>query len=129
VKYITLVNLLSAEDPFERGFRSPFATDDSSDHRSVPFPEYLTFKDESRQLAGHIAQWLTDDVALAERQRQLAQIKRSVARPGASQRAAEYILRQLSSHATPRVPRPHFQPGHGKDGSPVSTEPVRRRTA
>ena len=59
VKFITLVNLLAAEDPFLRGGAKydPRAASDGG----VIFPEYLTYEDRSPEMAGQIVRWLTDD--------------------------------------------------------------------
>ena len=111
VKYITLVNLLSAADPFPEVV-TPFDPDDPTD-AAVPFPEYLTFEDESARLAGHVTTWLTDQSQHRRRVVQLARLKSEVAGGGASKKAAEYILAHLPRQ-TPVIPRPHFMPAsHG----------------
>jgi lipid-A-disaccharide synthase len=109
VKHITLVNLLATDDPFDQDASRYTSADPGAHDEDIPFPEYLTWKDASNPIADHVVKWLTDDVALAARRQALVEIKRSVAQPGASQRAADYILRELTDRAT-SVPRPHFLP-------------------
>ncbi|HUY88379.1 MAG TPA: lipid-A-disaccharide synthase [Pirellulales bacterium] len=108
VKYITLVNLLTADELFPKDV-TPY---DPSQHDAdkVLFPEYLTCEDRSEQLAAHVIEWLTDERRRRERVRQLVQLKVRVGHGGASRVAADYLLKALD--AEPRViPRPHFRPG------------------
>lgn len=102
VRYITLVNLLTAKDPFadrSAGIYDP--TDPRDAH--VLMPEYLTQGDRTEQLAGHVVEWLTDEAAYADRQSKLRLLKEKVAQGGASERAAEYIVSNVlnkdASHA------------------------------
>ncbi len=105
VKYITLVNLLNAEDPFLEDV-TPFDPS-HKDAERVLFPEYLTYEDKSDLIAAHVIQWLTDPASRQQRVSELARLKAEVAQPGASERAAEYVLGALQREAAP-VPRPHF---------------------
>jgi hypothetical protein len=73
----------------------------------VLFPEYLTYKDKSAQIAGHIIEWLTDPARRAARVEALAALKAEVAHGGASSRAAEYIFDTLAKRRQPVRP-PHF---------------------
>jgi lipid-A-disaccharide synthase len=107
VKYITLVNLLAADELFAKDL-TPFDPAQEDADR-VLFPEYLTSKDKSDQLAAHVTEWLTDRDARDRRVAQLAELKSRVAQPGAADRAAEYILNELAGRRCP-VPRPHFVP-------------------
>jgi len=107
VKYITLVNLLAADDPFVEDL-TPYDPDEPGAER-VLFPEYLTCEDKSPQIAAHTVQWLTDAGKRAQRIAELARLKADVGHGGASHAAAEYILRQLDGFRPP-VPRPHFLP-------------------
>jgi lipid-A-disaccharide synthase len=105
VKYITLVNLLAADELFPRDV-TPFDPSQPDADR-VLFPEYLTCEDKSDQIAAHVIEWLTDPAKRAARVAALARLKAEVGHGGASTRAAEYILEKLA--ARPRtVPRPHF---------------------
>ena len=95
VKYITLVNLLSTGE-FYPADRSPYDPA-QPDAEKVLFPEYVTCDDKSAAVAGHVIQWLTDPAALARQVAALEALKAQVAHGGASARAAEYILSELSS--------------------------------
>jgi lipid-A-disaccharide synthase len=119
-KYITLVNLLGADDPLGPHAERP---------EDAPFPEYLTWKDESRRMAGHVIEWLRDPEALAQRQRELVRIKQAVAQPGASQHAAHYILHELSRGVDAQVPRPHFLPNVEGETKASSSPVAHRRSA
>jgi lipid-A-disaccharide synthase len=107
VKYITLVNLLTAEELFPAD-TTPYDPD-SPEAERVLFPEYLTCEDKSPQLAGHVIGWLTN---ADERRRlvdRLAALKAQVAHGGAASAAAAHILDQLARRRTaPLVP--HFIP-------------------
>ncbi len=113
VKYITLVNLLAADDPFDEDL-TPFDPSQPGAER-VLFPEYLTWEDKTPELAGHVIEWLTDASKRAARVRQLAELRDRIARPGASRRAAEFLLAALARRKTP-VPRPHFLPAPARHG-------------
>jgi lipid-A-disaccharide synthase len=105
VKFITLVNLLAAEDPFLRGgakYDPRAASDDG-----VLFPEYLTYEDRTPEMAGQIVRWLTDDACYQARVRALEELKLRHATGGASHRAATYILQHLSADS-PSLAGPHF---------------------
>jgi lipid-A-disaccharide synthase len=108
VKYITLVNLLAGDELFPDDL-SPYDPAQPGADR-VPFPEYLTCEDRSRQIAAHAIEWLTDEAKRQIKIAQLTDLKARVGHGGASRRAAEYILRELAP-LPPRVPRPHFIPG------------------
>jgi len=106
VKFITLVNLLAADDPFLRGGESydPRAAGDEG----VLFPEHLTYRDCAPQIARQVIYWLTDEAGYQDRVRQLDELKRQHAISGASHRAATYILQQLVPDAPP-LAGPHFE--------------------
>lgn len=107
VRFITLVNLLNADDPFVED-TTPFDPSQEDADR-VLFPEYLTYEDKSDLIAAHVIQWLTDPASRQQRVEQLSRLKAEVAQQGASQRAAEAILAVLCPQPLP-VPRPHFLP-------------------
>ena len=69
--YISLVNLLAGAELF---------------------PEYLTARDESAAMAGHVLGWLNDPAARAARVAELKALRDRVAVPGACDRAAEFVL-------------------------------------
>jgi lipid-A-disaccharide synthase len=113
VKYITLVNLLTAAELFPAD-NTPYAPTDS-DAKRVLFPEYLTYEDKSAQIAGHVIQWLCDTDCRESLEAELAELKAKVGHGGASRTAAELIINELEarSHrdAKVRPPKPHFVPG------------------
>jgi lipid-A-disaccharide synthase len=90
VRYITLVNLLTAD---EFVTSRPAAVYNPRDPRDahVLLPEYLTCEDRSEELATHAIEWLTDPAALASRVDALSQLRDKFAAGGASDRAAAYI--------------------------------------
>ena len=104
VKYITLVNML-ADEPLTK--RSRFVDSDRSGWEHIPFPEYVTYGDKSPQIARHLIRWLSDKNQWDKCRAQLQKIRQEVAHGGASKRAAEYILDQLTER-TETVARPHF---------------------
>ena len=76
----------------------------------VPFPEYVTYEDKSEQIAAHLIEWLTNDPSRQELTEQLAELKSRVCQPGASSKAADYIVGHIRPRPVP-IPRPHFIPG------------------
>jgi len=107
VKFITLVNLLGEErlNPDDLELYDPRAEDADR----VLMPEYLTCEDRSADMAGHVIEWLTDRRQLAAKVAQLTRLKEKIVRPGASRRAAHYIMNQLSApSADPTLAGPHF---------------------
>ena len=103
VKYITLVNLLTTDNP-RAGDGRPF-NPDAPGAEPIPFPEYLTCGDKSNQIAAHLVRWLTDPAELERRVEQLAELKARVGHGGASRVAATYILDVLerAEHGTQRA--------------------------
>ena len=95
VRYITLVNLLTAESPFcdDAGFYDRCDPQDAH----VLMPEYLTCEDRSDQLAEHAVEWLTDAESRESLQEAMRSLTDRIGRGGASQRAAQYIWSELSS--------------------------------
>lgn len=108
VKYITLVNLLAADELFPEDL-TPFDPS-QPDADKVLFPEYLTCEDKSAKIAAHLVEWLSDPAKREARVAELARLKAKVGGGGASRRAAEYILNVLAARPVP-IPRPHFIPG------------------
>jgi lipid-A-disaccharide synthase len=94
VKYITLVNLLSTGELYPADL-SPYDPA-QPDADQVLFPEYLTCEDKSAAVAGHIIKWLNDPASIARQTAALGALKAEVAHGGASARAADYILSELS---------------------------------
>jgi lipid-A-disaccharide synthase len=120
VKYITLVNLLSAKDIFVE--RSRRKTDDEhpngperapvslSNGDRVLFPEFLTSDDKSLEIAAHVIRWLVVEATREGLVAELAKLKARIGHGGASRIAADYILGELAKRPS-RTPRPHFLPG------------------
>jgi lipid-A-disaccharide synthase len=102
IRYMTLVNLLSADDGFSA---NPSPYDPSRPGaEQVLFPEYPTFEDKSEQLAVHIIGWLTNPEEREKLVARLAELKARVCHPGAAGNAAEYVLRTLQTTATSPAP-------------------------
>lgn len=97
VKYITLVNLLAAEElhPRDLSLYDPR----SSDADEALFPEYLTYRDRSEEMASHLIGWLEDESSRMQLVRRLAALRDRVAHPGSTARAAASILGQESWNA------------------------------
>lgn len=95
VKYITLVNLLWTSDIRRRTWRT-FDPDASRAER-VPMPEYLTTRPCPERLAAHVLRWFSDDSARAATVDQLDRLARQFAVPGATRRAAQFIVRMLEN--------------------------------
>ena len=118
VKYVTLVNMLVAEELFPADL-TPYDPGQPDAHR-VLFPEYLTCEDRSPQIATHVVQWLTNARKREALVARLAQLKAEVGQPGASARAAEYLLATLAGRPA-SIPRPHFPAGSAEAGPPQAT--------
>ncbi|HEX6960600.1 MAG TPA: lipid-A-disaccharide synthase [Lacipirellula sp.] len=99
-RYITLVNLLTADDITTP---RPAALYDPANPRDahVLMPEYLAYTDKSEQVAAHCIEWLTDAEARRDRWEALSELRDRFATGGASERAAEYIRTTLGGNATP----------------------------
>ena len=96
-RYISLVNLLAENELF---------------------PEYLTWRDVSDELVRWALSWLDDPTAHVEAREALATLRYHVARPGASDRAAERIVswlgqrpEKLAGHFQETERSPHFSRG------------------
>ena len=105
VRYITLVNLLTATDLFPKRVATYDPNNPEDAH--VLMPEYLTCQDKSRQVAGHVIEWLTEPAQRAARVAQLAELKERVGHGGASLRAADYMLQVLNARQKPAL-RTHY---------------------
>jgi lipid-A-disaccharide synthase len=113
VKYITLVNLLTTDDPFAE---TTTAYDpDAAGAEAVLFPEYLTCEDKSPQIARHVVGWLTDADARRKLVARLAALRAQVGHGGACATAAQYILDELGRQTV--IARPHFFPERALDES------------
>lgn len=104
VKYITLVNLLTTDDLYPKD-TTPYDPAQPGAEK-VLFPEFLTCEDRSAEIARQLIDWLANEDRRQDRVAELAKLKARVAHGGASSRAVEYILNQLTAPAT--IPAPHF---------------------
>jgi lipid-A-disaccharide synthase len=105
VRYITLVNLLTATDLFPKKVSTYNPGDPVDAH--VLMPEYLTCEDKSEQVANHVIEWLYQPAKHTARVAELAALKEHIGHGGASRRAADYVLDALA--ARPRVAlRTHY---------------------
>lgn len=94
VKYITLVNLLSRDDLFyEDGYYT--YDPDAPGADEVVYPEYLTYRNRSDDMARRIAGWLKEPSSTRHMVQQLRTLKDRVVGQGASSRGAEYILSHM----------------------------------
>ena len=109
VKYITLVNLLTAKELFPADTTPYNANDPASSH--ALFPEYLTYEDKSLTIASHLIQWLTNDEQREGLVAELAKLKAKVGHGGASRMAAGLILQAADESHRAGIPKPHFVPG------------------
>jgi len=89
------VNLLAVDDPFD--LRDGGYGPDAPDLERIPFPEYPTYADVSREIADHVLEWLTDAAAHGRTVALLEQLKQQLAHGGASHTAANYILDALTA--------------------------------
>lgn len=105
VRYITLVNLLTATDLFPKRVATYDRNDPVDAH--VLMPEYLTCQDRSEQVASHVVEWLTDPAQRLARKAALAELKERVGHGGASVRAADYIFQALDARQKPKLRTHH----------------------
>ena len=105
VRYITLVNLLTAEDRFPERVSIYDPNDPTDAH--VLMPEYLTCEDKSSQVAAHLVEWLANPAIMARHVARMAELRETVGYGGASQRAADYLLDVLDQPAPPAL-KTHF---------------------
>ena len=88
------MNLIASSQPFvplERDWHP-----DDPDGEDIPMPEYPTCTDKSAEIAGHVIQWLSDSESYDESVAQLSILSEMYGHPGASQRAAVFIMESLT---------------------------------
>jgi len=111
-KYISLVNLLAGAEVF---------------------PEYLTWRDVSDELVRWALAWVEESEARARAQASLEAVRRDVAHPGASDRAAGCIAAWLKCHrqdsalASGSTPRAPYRGPHEIGLQPSQPEPQPER--
>lgn len=111
VKYITLVNLLNADELFPADL-TPYDPS-QPDAEKVLFPEYLTCENRAQQMADHVIGWLSDRGHYDQLVGRLKALRDKVGSGGASAQGAEYIVRHLEARPV-HVPRPHFLPSEDR---------------
>ncbi|MCA9234549.1 MAG: lipid-A-disaccharide synthase [Planctomycetales bacterium] len=99
VRYITLVNLLTTDDPSTTRPASVYDPYDPRDSH-VLMPEYLTYQDRTRDVADHAIRWLTDATERQRIEHGLTDLADRVGQGGASELAADYIANLLDQHGT-----------------------------
>jgi hypothetical protein len=87
------VNLLVSERRFEP--QDEYDPSDVANLAEAPFPEYLTVEDRSAEMAHHIIRWITDENCRQQTIAALQPLRETFVHPGASKRAAKYILEKL----------------------------------
>ena len=97
-RYITLTNLLATS----RIHRRPgeIYDPDSTDAEAVPMPEYLVCEDRTQPIANRIVEWLANNSSRQTKVEELIRLRDEFAHPGASQRAADYIIGVLKLPST-----------------------------
>jgi lipid-A-disaccharide synthase len=103
-RYISLVNLLADDEVF---------------------PEYLTWREVSGELVRWALAWLDDSEARERTTRSLEALRRRVAQPGASDRAADCIVAWLRQHrgSAPTAPTGESPPADRETRSQPADEP------
>ena len=127
VNYITLVNLLTADDLFPKDV-TPYDPHGPGAER-VLFPEYLTCEDKSEQLAIHVLHWLRNADAREGLVAELAKLKARVGHGGASRLASKHILDVLDQRSSAPSPRPHYLPEADSVSSDASDSRSRNTAA
>ncbi|MEC9093555.1 MAG: lipid-A-disaccharide synthase [Planctomycetota bacterium] len=97
-KYITLVNLLWTDSIQRQG--TQVYDPDQKGAESVPFPEYMTNRDKSKEMAGQILELVNNPSHYAEKKKMLGILKQKYGKPGASQRAVQLLTNRFFSGTT-----------------------------
>ena len=96
-KFISLPNLMYTDD-ISRSSRRPYDPD-APDAERVVMPEYLTATDCSPQVAGQIVRLLESEKIHGEAVDELEKLAAGYALPGATTRAADYIIQNLTGES------------------------------
>ena len=91
-KFITLVNLIAADDIRKKTW-GPFNPERHPDEAIMP--EYMSTGDVSNEVANHVVTWLQDEDRRQEKVAQLDTVAEKYAIPGATSRAADYMISKL----------------------------------
>ena len=92
-KFITLVNLMVTNDIRKKTW-GPYDPD-AKDAEEVVMPEYLTTGNPSTRVAARVIRWIGDEGLRAAKVAELDVLASRFAIPGATDQAADYLLRQL----------------------------------
>ena len=92
-RFITLVNLIGANSIKANSWRA--YDPDAPDAEPAVMPEYLTCGNRATQAAAHLINWLSDESKLNEKKEWLDRLAVEYAKPGATRRAAEYLMAEL----------------------------------
>lgn len=92
-RYITLVNLMDADDIQQSG---RWYDPDDPLCEDVPMPEYLLTRDRTESIATRLTTWLTVPAERQRRAKWLDRLAGQFAHPGASFRAAKIITNYIS---------------------------------
>ncbi len=95
-KFITLVNLIAAKDIAKKTWR-PYDPDQSGGEVAL-MPEYLVTGNPAEKVAVHAIQWLKDPDVRQQKIEAMDKLAVEIAKPGATEKAADFILRQLQSN-------------------------------
>ena len=106
MKYITLVNLLTADELFPKDL-TPY--DPVAAGRRGAVSRVSDLRGSSPQIAGHVIEWLTDRPARQALVDRLERLKTEVGHGGAARTAANYIVDTLEALPRPTL-RTHFIP-------------------
>lgn len=93
VRYITLVNLLAADDRFD------VHTAMDPTWANVPYPEFLTCEDRSQEMSVILCDWLAAPSRRERITKQLDQLNKAYGQPGASGVAAQYLQHAIQQDA------------------------------
>lgn len=97
-KFITLVNLIAAKDIRKRtwGVYNPDDPANATGQEAAVMPEYVTVGSPADAVARKAIAWLKHPQQLAENVQQLDRLANEYAIPGATDRAADWLLQRLS---------------------------------
>ena len=99
-KFITLPNLMNTSD-IRKTTWWPHNPDTSQD--SALMPEYMTWRDASQRVSNWIVKWLTSEESRLAKAAELDLLAKQFAQPGATDRAAEFIVSKLTKVQTARI--------------------------
>ncbi|QEG24306.1 lipid-A-disaccharide synthase [Mariniblastus fucicola] len=97
-QFITLTNLMATDDIRKRTWAPS-----NPDVDQVVMPEYMTTGSPADRMANNVVNWLSNPESMDENVQQLESLARQYAKPGATKRAAEYLLETLGVQSVPIV--------------------------